>query len=166
VTAVLFLAACGDDGGEADEPTESTEAAGAGFEGDACDLLTDEQVAEVLGDDVEEELTPSGPEIEQPATCNWTVPGAAVDFTDPQPTGITAFLGDRAIYDNTRVLAENGDDFEALDDLGDEAYAGNGVGGVLVGDLGITVTPIGVNTNDPATQALVVDLVGAVAENL
>jgi hypothetical protein len=133
---------------------------------DACDLLDEEQVAEVLGDDVTEELTPAGPEIEQPATCSWSVPDASVDFTDPQPTGITVFLGDPAIYDNTRVLAENGDDFEELDGLGDEAYAGNGVGGLLVADQGVTVTPIGTDRNDPATHDLIVELLGFVAEKL
>ena len=166
VGALFLGAACGDDGGEADEPTDRAEAPATSFEGDACDLLTDEQVAEVLGDDVEEDLTPSGPEIEQPATCTWSVPGASVDFADPQPTGITAFQGDRAIFDNTRILAEEGDDFEELDDLGDEAYAGNGVGGLLLDDIGITVTPIGTDSNAESTHDLIVDLLGTVAENL
>ncbi len=159
---VLLAGACGDDGGDDGATSDEVEAA---LDGDACDLLSDEQVADVLGAGVEEELTPSGPEVEQPASCTWSVPGASVNLADPQPTGITAFVGDRQIFDNTRVLAEDGAGFDEID-LGDQAYAGNGVGGLLVGDTGITVAPLGPDVNAPATQDLIVELLGMVADNL
>ena len=37
---------------------------------------------------------------------------------------------------------------------------------MLVGEIGVTVTPIGTDANDPATHDLVVDLLGQVAENV
>jgi hypothetical protein len=174
VAVVLLTAACGDDGDSGDdaettEPAETTSAPDedptAVFDRDACELLSDDQVADLLGDGVTEESTPGDASIAQPAQCTWSAADGTIDFEDPQPTGITVFLGDRQIYDNTQVLAESGDTYEELDDLGDEAYAGDGEGGVLVGDIGVTVTPIGTDTNDPSTHDLVVDVLELVVEN-
>jgi Protein of unknown function (DUF3558) len=168
---LLVAAACSDDGyggddGGSDDTTEAPpEEATDVFDRDACELLSDDQVAEVLGDDVDEESTPGDASIAQPAGCTWSVPDATIDFEEPQPTGVTVFLGDRQIYDNTRILAEDGDTFEELD-IGDEAYAGDAEGGVLVGEVAVTVTPIGTDANDPSTHDLVVDLLGQVAENV
>jgi hypothetical protein len=172
VAAVVLLAgACSDDGDEAEPPdagqtTPSSEAAAEAdvFARDACELLTDEQAGDLLGDAVTKEATPGEPATSQPSSCSWSGAGG-VDLGDPQLTGITVFLGDHQIYDNTRVLAEDGDTFEELDGVGDEAYAGDAEGGVLVGDAGITVSPIGTDANDPATHDLVVDLLGLLAEN-
>jgi hypothetical protein len=172
----LLSAGCGDDSDNGDAPaggvttnetTADTEAADATdvFDRDACELLTDDQVAEVLGDGVTKEASPGDATIAQPATCTWSGPDATVDFADPQPTAITVFLGDRQIYDNTQILAENGETYEELDGVGDEAYAGDAEGGVLVGEAGITVTPIGTDANDPATHDLVVELLGLLAAN-
>ena len=170
---LLVAAGCGDDAETTEpvtqtEPVETTAAedATAVFDRDACELLSDDQVAAVLGDGVTSESTPGDASIAQPAACTWSGPDSTVDFTDPQPTGITVFLGDHQIYDNTRILAEDGDTYEELDGIGDEAYAGDGEGGVLVGEIGVTVTPIGTDANDPATHDLVVDLLGQVAENV
>lgn len=166
LVTVLAAAGCGDDG----EASSTTTAAPADttpvFDREACDLLSDEQVAEVLGDGVTKESTPGDASISQPAACTWSGPDASIDFTDPQPTGITVFLGDRQIYDNTQVLAEEDDTYEELDGVGDEAYAGGAEGGVLVGEVGVTVTPIGTDANDPATHDLIVDLLGQLAANV
>ena len=174
----LVAVGCGDDGyggGGPDPTTEATEvtettaapedAAAAVFDRDACALLTDAQAADLLGDGVTKEATPGDATIAQPATCTWSGPDATVDFADPQPTALTVFLGDRQIYDNTRILAEDGATFEELDGIGDEAYAGDGEGGVMVGVAGITVTPIGTDSNDPATHDVVVEVLGLLAAN-
>ena len=172
---VLLAGACSDDGDEAEPPdagqttaepaTDTTVDAAAVFDRDACELLTDEQAGDLLGDAVTKEATPGDAATSQPSSCTWSGADASVDLGDPQLTAITVFLGDRQIYDNTRVLAEDGETFEELDGLGDEAYAGDGEGGVLVGGAGITVTPIGSDANDPATHDLVVDLLGILAGN-
>ena len=173
----LVAVGCGDDGyggdgsdstTEASDVTETTAApedVAAVFERDACALLTDAQAAELLGDGVTKEASPGDATIAQPATCTWSAPDATVDLADPQPTALTVFLGDHQIYDNTRILAEDGATFEELDGIGDEAYAGDGEGGVLVGVAGITVTPIGTDSNDPATHDVVVEVLGLVAAN-
>jgi hypothetical protein len=176
----LVAAGCGDNGyggGGSDPTTEVTETtavtdttagpeeAAAVFDRDACALLTDAQAAELLGDGLTKEATPGDAATAQPATCTWSGPDAAVDFVDPQPTALTVFLGDHQIYDNTRILAEDGDTYEELEGIGDEAYAGDGEGGVMVGLVGITVTPIGTDSNDPATHDVVVDLLGLLAAN-
>src|SRR5262245_295943 len=96
-TAVLLLAAaCSGDGygGDDDGSDDTTEGATDVFDRDACELLSDEQVADVLGDDVDEESTPGDASTSQPAGCTWSVPDATVDFADPQATGVTVFLGD------------------------------------------------------------------------
>ena len=173
----LVVVGCGDDGyggGGPDPTTEATqvtettaapEDAAAVFDRDACALLTDAQAAELLGDGVTKEATPGDAATAQPATCTWSGPSATVDLADPQPTALTVFLGDHQIYDNTRILAETGDTYEEFDDIGDEAYAGDGEGGVLVGVVGITVTPIGTDNNDPATHDVVVEVLGLLAAN-
>jgi Protein of unknown function (DUF3558) len=172
---LLTVAACGDDAETTSPTTDSAEPGETTappeddtdvFDRDACELLSDDQVAEVLGDGVASESTPGDATIAQPAACTWSGADTTVDFTDPQPTGITVFLGDHQIYDNTRIIAEDGDTYEELDGIGDEAYAGDGEGGVLVGETGVTLTPIGADTNDPATHDLVVGLLGQVAANV
>ena len=168
---VVIAAGCGDDGGsggDAEAGSEETTVTTieAVFARDACELLSDDQVAEILGDGVTKEASPGDASTSQPAACTWSGPDATVDFTDPAPTGLTVFLGDRQIYDNTQVLAEGDDTYEELDGVGDEAYAGGAEGGVLVGDVGVTVTPIGTDANDPATHDLIVTLLGQLAENV
>ena len=174
VALCLLVAACGDDDADTAEQPPSGAPADAGaapegaedlFDRDACELLTDDQVAEVLGDGATAESTPGDASISQPSACTWSVGDSTVDFEDPAPTGITVFLGDRQIYDNTQILAEDGERYEERDDIGDEAYAGDGEGGVVVGEAGITVTPIGADVNDPATHDLVIDLLALVAAN-
>ncbi len=172
----LLLVACGDDyGGSEDEEPESEANpsadeepadAAALFDRDACELLDDDQIAFVLGAGAEEESAPGDASIAQPAACTWTVGDGAIDVADPEISAITVLLGDHQIFDNTRELAEDGEDYEELDDVGDDAYVGAGQGGVQVGAAGITVTPIGTDVNSDATHDVIVDLLEQVAENV
>jgi hypothetical protein len=172
VAAVVLLGgACSDDGGEAEPPDAGQTTAGADedvaaiFERDACELMTEEQAVELLGEGAWSYSTDGEAEISQPSSCSWSAADSSVDLGDPHLTAIAIGLGDRQIYENTRVQAEDGDTYEELDGIGDEAFAGDASGGVVVGDMGITVYPLGTDANDPATHDLVVELVGIVAQN-
>lgn len=173
IAAVAALAAlalgatgCGSDDADEGGDGDIASADGSPFERDACELLTDADVEEILGQPVEGEFTPGDEETSTPGRCEWAAPqGGGASEGPVRPAAIQVLLGDEQIFENTRVLAENGDHYETLDDLGDDAYAGAGEGGLLIGGTGIIVTPIGVNVNDPATQELLVDAVSRVAEN-
>ncbi len=171
LASLLAVGGCGDDGGGGDaEPTATTgeEAAAPAdvFDRDACELLTVDRVAELLGPDAaaNPDATPGDATISQPAACTWST-GEPINLADPGLNGLTVFLGDDQIFRNSRILAEDGEDYEELD-LGDEAYVGGGVGGVLIDGVGITVTPLGTDENDPAPHDLVVGLLEDVAANL
>ncbi len=165
----LSVAACGgdDDGGDGESDAAETQAATSPFDRDACELLTEAEVEQALGEPVEGEFTEGDESTSTPGQCNWAKGDNPVNLADPSqtPSAITLLLGDPQIFDNSRILAEDGDDYEALDGVGDDAYAGNGVGGVRIADAGITVTPIGVDVNNPATHDLIVELVSQVAAN-
>ena len=175
VLVVVFVATCGDDDSEpegSDEPA-AEQAAGDGepaadgaspFERDACELLTGADVETILGERVEGTFTPGDAESFTPGRCEWAT-GNPVGPNELRASGVAVFLGDEKIYDNTRVIAENGDDFEEFEGIGDEAYAGGGEGGLRVGDAGITVTVIGVNTNSPDAHRLLVDILERIAAN-
>ncbi len=165
----LSVAACGgdDDGGDGETDAPETQAATSPFERDACELLTEPEVEQALGEPVEGEFTEGDESTSTPGQCNWAKSDDSGNLVDPspKPSAITLLLGDEQIFDNSRILAEDGDDYETLDGVGDDAYAGNGMGGVRIGEAGITVTPIGVDVNSPETQALIVELVAQVAAN-
>lgn len=184
----VFIATCGDDDSEpdgSDEPdaeqtaddTDSAaddgedeggdEQGGDGsspFERDACELLTAADIEAILGERTQGTFSPGDAESFTPGRCEWAT-GSPVEESELRASGVVVFLGDEKIFDNTRVIAENGDDFEELDGIGDEAYAGGGEGGVRIDDAGITVTVIGVNTNSPDTHRLLVDILERIAGN-
>lgn len=156
----LVVTGCGgDDDGDA-------ESAASPFERNACELLGGDDVEAVLGQAVEGEFTEGDPATGTPGQCAWST-GEPASLAEPEPTpvGITLFLGDERIFDNTRVLAEQGREFGELEDLGDAAYASTGQGGVRFGEAGITVSPIGVNLNNEGSRDVVVDILRRVAEN-
>lgn len=177
---VVLIATCGDDDSEpgaSDEPAaeQSADAEPAEDDGeasddsspfarDACELLTDDDTEAILGERTEGTFTPGEAESFTPGRCEWAT-GRPVQPNELRASGVAVFLGDEKIYDNTRIIAENGDDFEELDGIGDEAYAGGGEGGLRIGDAGITVTVIGVNTNSPDTHRLLVDILERIAAN-
>ena len=176
LVVVLVASGGGDDSGS-DDPEQALESGedGAGeppegdpaaFTRDACELLTAADVRQVLGRAVEGEYTEGDAETFTPGQCNWAT-DRQIDVTapEPRPAAIQIQLGDSQIFDNTRSLAENGDDYAPVEDLGDDAYAGGGFGGLLIEGAGITVVPIGINVNDPATRELIVDVLERVASN-
>lgn len=157
----LAVAGCGgdDDGGDS-EPAASP------FERNPCELLGEDDVEAILGQAVEGRSTEGDPATGTPGQCQWsTGEPASLAEPEPTPTGITLFLGDERIFDNTRVLAEQGREFGELEDLGDAAYASTGQGGVRFGEAGIAVSPIGVNLNNEGSRDVVVDILRRVAEN-
>jgi hypothetical protein len=166
---VLVLAvACGDDSGGNGEGNGGGGAGDASveidspFDSDACDLLTDDQVAELLGDGSTSESTAGDAATSTPSACTWSAADQTLSLTEFQVTGVTIFLGDELIYQNTLLGAEESESYEEPD-LGDAAFAGDSSGGILIGDVGITVTPIGVDINDPQAHDVVVDLLDDVA---
>ena len=165
LTLFLVLAgACGDDSDDSGEGDASV-AIDSPFDSDACALLAAEQVTDLLGDGATSELTPGDEATSTPTACTWSSPDQTLSLTEFQVTGVTIFLGDELIYQNTLLGAEGSDFFEEPDGLGDAAFAGNATGGILLGDVGVTVTPIGVNTNDPRAHDLVVELLDDIAAN-
>ena len=174
--ALVALTACGDDGGNVvdasdegggtDPTTTTAEAEASPFDRDPSELLPEEQIEEVLGAAVTSESAPGDAATSTPSACLWSAQDQTIDLIDPRATGLTVFLGDELIYQNTQLGAETTQTYEEIDGLGDAAFAGDSTGGVLVGEVGATVTPIGVNTNDPATHDLIVILVEDMAPNV
>lgn len=168
---VIVVATCGDDDGEpsgsggetAQETSDGASSDGSPFERDPCELLTDADLRDLLGQAVEGTFAPGEEESATPGRCEWATGRAVGDGA--RASGIAVFLGDEQLFENTRALAEGGEDFEQLDGIGDDAYAGGGEGGVRIDDAAITVTPIGVNTNDPATHDLIADVLQRIAAN-
>jgi hypothetical protein len=179
IAAVVALAlmgvGCGggdDSGADGGQTSGSGPAADAGegqsggspYDRDACELLTGADIDAVLGEQVDGRFIPGDGTTSTPGQCEWAS-GEEVDLDEPALEGIVLFLGGEQLFENTRMLAERGDDYETFDVIGAEAYVGGGEGGVRVDEAGITVTPIGVDPSAPATHDLIVDLLGRVVAN-
>lgn len=155
----------GDDGPDRPDGEPASDGRASPFDRDACELLSRADARELLGAPVEGAFTEGDESSSTPGQCEWAATGEGGTGGAARSAAIQLLLGDEQIFENTRIIAEGGDDYEAVDEVGDEAYAGSGQGGVLIGDAGIAVTPLGASANDPATHELIVDILTRVAGN-
>ncbi len=182
--AALSLVACGDDEGESGEAAEEVSAAtedaseqaedvgfaagnpdSAGFKVDPCTLLTEADVKALMGEPVNgDQRSKADPESGQPGQCFWEL-GGSVDLAAPNDTAFTVAVsaGDEAWYHNSRTLSEDDESYDEPSGIGDEAWAGDTRGGVLIGDAGLTVE-LGIAA-DPASQEVVLDALARVEAN-
>jgi hypothetical protein len=181
--AAVSIAGCGDDDDESAGTDETTTGGSvtsgsdsiedfaspnpdsSGFAVEACSLLTEADVKKILGKAVEGKLRAKpDPESGQPGQCFWES-GESVDLAAPHPVpfSVAASAGDGAWYANNLSLVEEDESFEALDGIGDEAFAGDTRGGVLIGDAGLTVE-LGIAA-EPASHESAVDALERVASN-
>jgi hypothetical protein len=172
----LLLVACGGDdeepsatgAGEAAEEAEGggeeAEETAAPAEVDSCELLTEADVKDILGENVKGKSTSKAdPSTGTPDTCLWELRGELdLSADNDDAFSVLVSAGDEAYFDSNELLVGEDESYEGLD-LGDDAYAGDTRGAVLIGGTSLVVQ-LGIAA-EPESHEAVLDALDRVIAN-